>query len=529
MLNLPRPALVSTAAVGSLIILGQYLHGLAELHDAILPLSTGLADGMVLLTVVATAGLGVTGARWLQQVWRSVFSADGDSRADQTAKRRPTRPVRPQQVTSAHLQDQITTTEELIAKLHDQIIRRSLQARSQRILADLSAQPFHLVVFGTASAGKTSLINALLGRWVGETAPTLGTTEQSEAYTLEIEGVNGPIQITDTPGLQTITQQGEAEARSLAQSADLLIFVVSGDLRASEYEEIKQLAQLGKRTILALNKTDQMMPEDVEMILDHLRLRMAEVMAAESVLAIAADPQPLKVKRLFRDGSILIDYEDQDPAVQPLMTQVASILQREGSHLRLANALLQSQTLAETAHQLWRQQQQAQAHQVIERMQWATAATIAVTPLPALDMVAAVAINARMIGELHAIYERKISLRQAKEMAQTLAQLLLQLGGVEIVTQTLATVLKTTGPLAWVGIPIQAVSAAYLSRIAGLSYGEWLHSDSPWQEEEMATRLHQHLQDHDRITLLTQLAQQFSPGRLWSAKPSDTLTQQPTT
>ncbi len=499
MLNLPRPALMSAAAVGGLIVLGQYLHGLAELHEAILPLSSGLADAMVVLTVTATAGLGVTGARWIQQLWRSWASE-----AQPVQSRRPARPPRPKQTTQAHVQDQITSTDDLIAQLQDEIMRRSLQERSQRIIEDLSRQQFHLAVFGTASAGKTSLINALLGRWVGETAPTLGTTEEGSVHTIEIEGVSGPLLITDTPGLQTISGQGEAEARSLAQTADLLVFVVSGDLRADEYEELMGVAQLGKRTILALNKTDQLIPEDVETIREHLQQCTAAVIPADSVVAIAADPQPLKVKRWFADGSVLVEYEDQPPEVQPLMAQVASILKREGAHLRLANALLQSQTLAETAHQILEEQRFNQAQQVIERMQWATAGAVAVTPLPALDLVAAVAINARLIGELHTIYDRKISLRQAKEVAQSLGHLLLKLGGVELATQTIGAVLKTS-PLAMVGIPIQAASAAYLSRIAGLSYIDWLRSETPWEEAEMAACLERHLQDQAQSAFLSQL------------------------
>ncbi len=513
MLNLPRPALISASAVGGLIVLGQYLHGLADLHEAILPLSSGLADAMVLLTVTATVGLGITAARWLYPIWRD-WTRNPEPISSQRSPRRP----RPQPTTSAHVQDQITSTDELIAQLQDEIIRRSLWERSQQIVEELSTQQFHVVVFGTASAGKTSLVNALLGRWVGETAATLGTTGTGTVHTTEIEGISGPILLTDTPGLQTLDLRGEAEARSLAEAADLLVVVVSGDLRADEYRELLELTQLGKRTILALNKTDQIMPEDEALILEKLGQLTAAVLPTRSVVPIAAAPQPLKVRYRLADGSEWEEYEDQPPEVQPLMEQIASILKREGTHLRLANALLQSQTLAETAHQILEQQRFTQAHQVIERMQWATAGAVAVTPLPAVDLVAAVAINARMIGEFHTIYDRKISLGQAQEGAQSLGQLILKLGGVELATQTLGAVLKTS-PLALVGVPIQAASAAYLTRIAGLSYVDWLRSETPWQEEVIAARLEHHLREQAQEALLSRWLTQIT--QRWSVTPAD--------
>ena len=94
--------------------------------------------------------------------------------------------------------------------------------------ADRQARRFHVVVFGTGSAGKTSLINALLGRTVGRTEPTIGTTKGGEAFTYELEDVDGTVLLTDTPGLSEIGEAGgarEAEARDLAARADLLLFV----------------------------------------------------------------------------------------------------------------------------------------------------------------------------------------------------------------------------------------------------------------------------------------------------------------
>ncbi|MEN9226033.1 MAG: DUF697 domain-containing protein [Thermostichus sp. HHBFW_bins_43] len=481
-----------------LATLSQYVQFLGGIYGAVAPYSVPLADLAVLGILGGTTAAALSARNWWQYR-RSHHSAPLPSRV-----RKPLRRVK---LTADHVQSDLEDADRLIQKLQDDINRRALRAKIQEIDRRLSQQELHLVVFGTSSAGKTSLINALMGQPVGETAPTLGTTQQGSIHTYQLAGLSSPISLTDTPGLLTIGGAGEAEARLLAQKADLLILVVAGDLLASEYAELLELAQLGKQAILALNKTDQMLPEDVETILAHLRQRTAAVIPPEQVVAIAADPEPLKVRYRFADGSLQEGWEPQPPDTAALIHQMAHLLQQKGSHLRLANALLQTQNLAEAAQAALQEERTQRGRQIVERMQWATAAALAVTPMPALDVVAGVAIQARMIGELHQAFDRRITLKRAQQAAQSLAHILVQLGGMELATQALGSFLKAS-PLVLMGIPLQAVSGAYLTRVAGLSYLEWLRSGDPWQEEILQERVRQQLSNRRPLAFLTQLARQ---------------------
>ncbi|MEN9245377.1 MAG: GTP-binding protein [Thermostichales cyanobacterium SRBZ-1_bins_19] len=422
---------------------------------------------------------------------------------------KPVRPKRPARAKLHHVAAELETSRQLLKKIRSDITRQALQAKLQQLQAHSQSQDWHVVVFGMASAGKTSLINALLGEPVGAIAPTLGTTKQGSLYTYELPVGGGTVYLTDTPGLQAIGQSGEAEARTLASQADLLIFVVAGDLLASEYQELCQLARLGKRTLLVLNKTDQIHPQDVELILAKLRQRTAGIIAPQHILAIAARPQPLRVRYQQPDLSFQEVEEPQPPTLQPLIDQIITILKKEGSHLRLANTWQQDQNLTQAAQQALRQEQYEQGCAIVERLQWATAAAVSVTPLPAVDLIAAVAIHARMIAELHSLYGSKITFQQASRTAQTLARLLVQLGSVELVTQTLASLLKSS-PAALVGIPIQAASAAYLTRIAGLSYLDWLASGTPWQPDSLKERIQTYLKAHSQKAFIQSFLQQWS-------------------
>ena len=137
---------------------------------------------------------------------------------------------------------------------------------------------FHVVVLGTGPVGKTSLINALLGRSAGETGATIGTTAHGRTHTHAVEGVEGTLLLTDTPGLGEPGDEGdarEAEAIDLAIRADLLVFVVDQDLARADHRMIGEMAREGKRLIVALNKKDRLTEEDREAILAKLRERLA--------------------------------------------------------------------------------------------------------------------------------------------------------------------------------------------------------------------------------------------------------------
>ena len=218
--------------------------------------------------------------------------------------------------------------------------------------ADRQARRFHVVVFGTGSAGKTSLINALLGRTVGLTEPTIGTTKAGEAFTYEIEDVDGTVLLTDTPGLSEIGEGGavrEAEARDLAARADLLLFVVDHDLIRSEFEPMVALARQGKRSIVALNKKDRLIDEDREAILAKLRERLAGWSPRPTWSPSRPRPGRCRCGSRRPTGPSTTVLEAEPPDVEPLRDRIAAVLDREGDTLRAGNLLLRAHLINEEA------------------------------------------------------------------------------------------------------------------------------------------------------------------------------------
>lgn len=336
------------------------------------------------------------------------------------------------------------------------------------------------MVFGTGSAGKTSLVNAIMGRMVGQVDAPMGTTQAGETYCLRLKGLERKILITDTPGILEAGVAGterEQLARELATSADLLLFVVDNDLRRSEYEPLRSLAEIGKRSLLILNKTDLYTDEDKESILARLRQRVRGFIAPNDVVAIAANPQSAQLET----GETF----QPEPDITPLLRRMAAILRAEGEDLVADNILLQSLRLGEEARNLIDAQRRRQADKIVERFQWIGAGVVSVTPLPVVDLLATAAVNAQMVVEIGRVYGCELNMERGKELALSLAKTIASLGIVKGAIQLISTALQLHVATFIVGRAIQGVTAAYLTRIAGKSFIEYFRHDQDWGDGGM--------------------------------------------
>ncbi|MCJ2543757.1 YcjF family protein [Thermostichus vulcanus] len=395
------------------------------------------------------------------------------------------RPALPENAADKRLvtQQNLAQLEAQMAQIQDQVARAALAERSALLAKHLAQPQLKVVVFGTGSAGKTSLVNALLGRRAGAVGATLGTTEAATLYEWSLPGIPEPVQIMDCPGILEIGPAGvmrESEARAQAEAADLLLVVVDGDLRQSEVDPLRQLIALGKRALLIFNKIDRYTPEEQQILLQRLRERVAPLISPQDVLMACAAPAPIQVgSQTWRPEADVAVVKDR----------IQAVLYAEGGSLALDNALLQSQQLGETAKRIIQAQLRQQAEQVIDRFQWIVTGVVFANPIPAVDLLAIAAINAQMVVELGSVYGCQMNLQQGRELALSLAKTLASLGLVEGAIQLTTGILATVAEVSVVGFlvtaPIQAASAGYLTRIAGKSFIEYFQRNQTWGEGGM--------------------------------------------
>ncbi len=362
-----------------------------------------------------------------------------------------------------------------VAQIQDEVAQQALIEKSVEIETSLTTGRLQVVIFGTGSAGKTSLVNAIMGEMVADVQPSMGTTTEGTTYRLELVGIAREILITDTPGILEMGASGETKeqlARELATCADLLIFVCDNDLRASEFKPLEALASIGKRSLLVLNKIDLYSQEEQEIIVKQLKARVKNFIAPVDVLTACANPQPIQFSA---EETIQPDVE-----ILSVIKRLAAICRGEGDDLLADNILLQSQRLGAEARKLISKQRSKEADKIITRYQWIGAGVIACTPLPVVDMLATAAVNAQMVVEIGQVYGCELNSETGKDLALSLGKTLVSLGVVKGAVDLVAKALQFTATTYVVGKVIQAISAAYLTRIAGKSFIEYFSQDQDW-------------------------------------------------
>jgi len=445
-------------------------------------------------------------------VWMVVMSLRRSRSESASGGRAEDEPLDPEALARA-AEAESARAREFIDRIRDDAGRERLRGDLERIESERRAPPVELgvVVFGTVSAGKTSLINALIGRDVGETGAVMGTTRQGENHIYTIQGDDATVRLTDTPGISEAGAGGverEAHARGLAVRADLLLIVVDHDLIRSEYAPLIELARLGKRSIVVLNKEDRFPAPDLAAILARLRERLDGVVPAEDVVAVAAAPRPLPVRTVLADGSHETVYEVQEPEIQALRDRIAAVLAREGPLLRAANLLVRTRLLADEAKSGLARERLRRADEVVDHCQWVTAATVFANPIPALNLVAGAAVQLDMIADLARVYGHEPATPQLRALAGRMAQAIVKVGLVEAATSVIAGIFKRSPASFAAAGALQAVTMAYLVRIAGKAFTEYYRDGESWGEEGIEAAVLRQFEQNSRADFLQDFARQ---------------------
>jgi uncharacterized protein len=487
---------IVTLIVGLILILGLSLWLIDSLSRLYWQLSYSPLLGNLLLLLLVV----LIGALIAAFVYYVLVIQKSEKRSQR--KRRVTAAEIPA-VKSEAASSTLQAVRQQVSIIQDEVQKQALLSRSREIEANLARREIQVVVFGTGSAGKTSLVNGVMGRMVGRVDAPMGTTQVGETYCLRLKGLERKILITDTPGILEAGVAGterEQLARELATEADLLLFVVDNDLRRSEYEPLRTLAEIGKRSLLVLNKIDMYTEEDKEAILARLRQRVRGFIAPTDVVAIAANPEAAQLE----NGEIYQPEAD----ILPLLRRMAAILRAEGEDLVADNILLQSMRLGEEARKLIDAQRRRQADKIVDRFQWIGAGVVSVMPLPMVDLLATAAVNAQMVVEIGKIYGCELNMERGRELALSLAKTLASLGIVKGAIQLLSTALQLNVATFIVGRAIQGVTAAYLTRIAGKSFIEYFRHDQDWGDGGMTEVVQRQFQINRRDEFVKAFIQQ---------------------
>ncbi|NJO44036.1 MAG: DUF697 domain-containing protein [Cyanobacteria bacterium CRU_2_1] len=363
-----------------------------------------------------------------------------------------------------------------------------LRQRVAELMTDMDRQDIRLAIAGSKAVGKTTL-----------------------SHLLKINGL--PMEAS------TSSEESDKAASPLTsevEMADLVIFVTTSDLTDSEFQTIQPLMAEKHRILLVFNKQDHYLPGDRPVVLQQLRDRVQDYLPVEDVVAIAAQPAPVVVRQQQPDGSIQERMDQPAPDIASLQERLGQILTLHGQELILATVLRQAQTLNRSVQVELNSLRRDRALPVIEQYQWIAAAAAFANPVPTLDLLATATINAQLFVDLGAIYQQQFSLEQAKTIMSNLASQMVKLGLVEMATQAIAPLLKSHALTYVAGGTLQGISAAYLTRLAGLSLVEYFEeqsqylntSASPFQIDRLVQKLKAVFETNQRSAFLQNLVSQ---------------------
>jgi small GTP-binding protein len=385
----------------------------------------------------------------------------------------------------------------------------------QELTKKLDETTIEIAAFGMVSRGKSSVLNALLGRDVFEVGATHGTTQSRSAQRWE-EGARGSsgldqarLVLVDTPGIDEVGGEvRETLAREVARTADLILFIVSGDMQRREVEALSMLRSHQKPILLVFNQIDRYPEADRQKL--HATLedeRVRGLIRPEDIVLTAARPDPVRIKVRQPDGTSSLVWERPEPVIEPLKARILDVLEREGKALVALNTLLLAGDLHEEIVRRKVRIREESANRLIWNYSLAKGAVVALNPIPVADLAGGVAVDVGMIIALSKVYGIPLTKASAVKLVRDMSLALGAMGLLHMVTRLVTSGVKSAmagltimtgglaGPITALGYGAvgltQGAAAASTSYVIGQGAKTYLRQGCQWGPKGIKTVIQQ--------------------------------------
>lgn len=166
----------------------------------------------------------------------------------------------------AHIEASLDDPEHLDYVPHIGELEESLERWNQKIIhlintsedGRLAAEGIRTVIVGKPNAGKSSLLNLLLGEDRAIVTDIAGTTRDLLTETIHLQGIT--LLVTDTAGIHdtedTVERIGVERAEQSIKQADLLLWIVDSSVPLDDNDRRISSLLPGRPSIVLLNKSD---------------------------------------------------------------------------------------------------------------------------------------------------------------------------------------------------------------------------------------------------------------------------------
>ena len=214
-------------------------------------------------------------------------------------------------------------------------------------LSTPKSERVHVALFGRTNAGKSSLLNRLVGQDVAIVSATPGTTTDPVQKSVEIFGLGAGVYI-DTPGLDdSTTLGGERMARTAKSldSTDIAVVLFTDAKSESEYAIIEECRVREIPTIVVVSQVDRLenpsaVAQDIELRTKHKPLLVSsatgegidELLA--KIAAVGKGEERLITEGFCKAGDRVLLIMPQDKSapkgrlIQPQVQTIRELLDR---------------------------------------------------------------------------------------------------------------------------------------------------------------------------------------------------------
>lgn len=451
---------------------------------------------------------------WFSKAKKKI-KEQGPFASEQTEETNEQEQASPKTQGDAHLE----LARESLSKLLDdsrvpESIRKNLKKEYQEIqsmLDKLEHGHLHIAVFGRVSVGKSSVLNALIGKDVFSTSILHGETKSVDMQAWE-EYQDGGVFLLDTPGINEIDGEArEQMAHEVASRADLVLFVVDSDLTDVEMQALKVVADGKRPVILVVNKADQYSEQEQLELRKIIRERVKSLIAPENIVFTSAQPQQQTVIYVDDDGNEQETVRQRPVDIVNLKSRLWDIIESEGKTLSALNATLFAGNLSEKVGQSILEARAEVAEKVIHMYCIGKGVAVAINPIPIADLAAAAAVDVSMIVHLSYIYGLPMSKSEAGGLIKTIAAQMILLYGTVWATHFLSAALKlgTGGISTLITAAAQGAIAYYSTLVVGQVAQRYLAKGKSWGDAGPKFVVQEILDSLDRDSVMSEAKEEI--------------------
>jgi GTP-binding protein Era len=366
-----------------------------------------------------------------------------------------------------------------------QSVRNGLEDEYQNIqtlLEKIENNEIHIAVMGRVSVGKSSLLNALLGSQVFSTSPLHGETRSIDRNAWQSYD-SGGVFLIDTPGLDEADgQQRELLAIEAAAQADLILFVVDGDLTQSELASLKTLHSQSSIVLLVLNKTDRYTRQEQDELLTSLARHATGIVPRENILSASAAPPAQSFIKIDQTGHETETQRLVEPDVSALTNRLWQIIEQEGRSLAALNATLFASHVTDKVSARILETRKGLADKIIRYYCIAKGVSVAANPIPVADLIAAATLDSAMVYHLSRVYDLPMSRRESGRLVAAIFTQLAALMGAIWTIHLASSLLKlgSVGLSTLLTASSQGAIAYYSTYVVGQITSRYLEQGKAW-------------------------------------------------